>query len=83
MPQYQSVACCVAIAFPQQKLAVCFKPRFGGYAMKQLPDEKALLELLEIAKEAESKVRELYEMGESFAQTWESRLGDRRLTKKT
>lgn len=50
--------------------------------MKQLPDEKALLELLELAKEAESKARELYEMGESFAQKWESRLEDRRLMKK-
>lgn len=45
--------------------------------MKELPDEKTLLELLELAKAAEEKARELYEMGEAFAQKWESRLKDR------
>ncbi len=38
--------------------------------MKQLPDEKALLELLKLAKEAESKARELYEGEKSKTQIW-------------
>lgn len=45
--------------------------------MKELPDEKTLLELLELAKDAEQKARELYEMGEAFAQKWERRLEDK------
>lgn len=42
--------------------------------MKELPDEKTLLELLELAKDAEQKAKELYEMGEAFAKKWEPRL---------
>lgn len=42
--------------------------------MKQLPDEKTLLELLQLAKDAEQKARELSGMGEAFAQKWQYRL---------
>ncbi|MCL1470459.1 hypothetical protein [Argonema antarcticum] len=45
--------------------------------MKQLPDEKTLLELLEVAKEAEQKMREAGERIEAFSQKWEGRLKDR------
>ena len=41
--------------------------------MKELPDETTLLELLDLAKDAEQKARELYEMGEKFNQKWEQR----------
>lgn len=33
--------------------------------MKELPDEKKLLELFELAKDAEHNARDLYEMGET------------------
>ena len=42
--------------------------------MKQLPDEKTLLELLQLAKDAEQKARQMSEMGEAFAQKWQYRL---------
>jgi hypothetical protein len=42
--------------------------------MKNLPDETILQELLELAKNAEQKAKELSEMGETFSQKWKSRL---------
>jgi hypothetical protein len=42
--------------------------------MKELPDPKTLLELLQMAKEAEGKTRKLYEMGVEFRQEWEGKL---------
>jgi hypothetical protein len=45
--------------------------------MKELPDTKILLELLQMAKEAEDKARELYHMGEAFRLKWEEKLKDR------
>ena len=42
--------------------------------MNQLPDEKTLLELLQLAKDAEEKAREMSEMGEAFAHKWQYRL---------
>ncbi len=42
--------------------------------MKELPDTKTLLQLLQDAKEAEEKARQLYEMGVDFSQEWESKL---------
>ncbi|MGH2415298.1 MAG: hypothetical protein ACRDEA_16740 [Microcystaceae cyanobacterium] len=50
--------------------------------MKELPDEKTLLELLQLAKEGEQKARELDQMGETFAQKWEQKLKNRPVTKK-
>ncbi len=49
--------------------------------MKELPDEKILLELLELAKAAEEKAKELHQMGEAFAQKWESQLKDKQAMK--
>ena len=46
--------------------------------MKDLPDTKTLLELLQMAKEAEEKARELDEMGEVFGQESEEKLKDRK-----
>jgi rubrerythrin len=46
--------------------------------MKELPDEKTLLELLELAESAEQKAREMYRQGEAFAQKWENRLAARK-----
>lgn len=45
--------------------------------MKELPDTKTLLELLQLAKEAEDKARKLYEMGVEFRQEWEGKLKER------
>lgn len=45
--------------------------------MKELPDTKELLELLQMAKEAEEKARELYQMGVEFHEKWEEKLKDR------
>lgn len=45
--------------------------------MKDLPDTKTLLELLQMAKEAEEKARELSKMGEEFQLKWEEKLKDR------
>jgi hypothetical protein len=45
--------------------------------MKELPDTKTLIELLQMAKEAEEKTRELYNMGEAFRLKWEEKLKDR------
>lgn len=49
--------------------------------MKQLPDEKTLLELLQLAKDAEQKAREMSEMGKAFAQKWQYRLANKTLRK--
>jgi hypothetical protein len=38
--------------------------------MKELPDDKTLFAILELAKEAEQKVKALSEMGDAFAQKW-------------
>lgn len=48
--------------------------------MKELPETKILLELLELAKDAEQKARELYEIGEKFGQKWEHQLKERHKT---
>ncbi|AFZ15440.1 hypothetical protein Cri9333_4661 [Crinalium epipsammum PCC 9333] len=45
--------------------------------MKELPDTKTLLELLQSAKEAEEKARTLYEMGVQFRQELETKLEER------
>ncbi len=49
--------------------------------MKQPPNEKKLLEILEIAKDFEQKVRQLSEMGEAFAQKYEKRISEIRAAK--
>ena len=41
--------------------------------MKELPDKTILLELLDLAKDAEQKAKELYEMGEKFNKKWGQR----------
>lgn len=48
--------------------------------MKKLPDERTLHELLVLARDAEKKARELSQMGEKFAQKWQSRLENRTAT---
>jgi len=50
-------------------------------AMKELPDEKELLELLEMARSAEEKAKKFAELAEAFSQKWESRLKDRQAAK--
>ncbi|PSB00884.1 hypothetical protein [Merismopedia glauca] len=40
--------------------------------MKQLPNEKALMELVEMGKGLEEQTRKVYEMAEAFAQKWSS-----------
>ncbi|MGK7946036.1 MAG: hypothetical protein AB4058_16360 [Microcystaceae cyanobacterium] len=42
--------------------------------MKDLPDTKTLIELLQMAKEAEEKARELDHIGEAFCLKWEEKL---------
>ena len=42
--------------------------------MKQLPEEKELLELLEMARIAEQKVRETSELATAIALKWKQRL---------
>lgn len=42
--------------------------------MKELPDEKTLAELLEMAKDFEDSARNLYMMAEGFAQKYEHQL---------
>ena len=51
--------------------------------MKELPDEKELLELLEMARTAEEKAKKFAELAEAFAQKWEGRLKDRQAAKQT
>jgi hypothetical protein len=38
--------------------------------MKELPDDKTLFAILELAKKAEQKAKELSEMGDAFAKKW-------------
>ena len=42
--------------------------------MEELPDEKTLVELVEMGKSFEDQARKLYEMAEAFAQKYEKRL---------
>jgi hypothetical protein len=42
--------------------------------MKELPDERTLAELLEMAKSFEDSARNLYLMAEGFAQKYEHKL---------
>ena len=46
--------------------------------MKQLPDEKKLLELLELAKDFEQQAREMSELSTEIAYKWQCRLETRR-----
>lgn len=46
--------------------------------MKQLPDEKKLLELLELAKDFEREAREMSELSTEIAYKWQRRLAVRR-----
>lgn len=48
--------------------------------MTELPDEKTLAELVELGKSFEDQTRKLYEMAEAFAQKYEKRLDEIRLT---
>lgn len=45
--------------------------------MKQLPDEKTLLELLELAKDAENKAKELCDLATEIDEKWRVRLEGR------
>ncbi len=45
--------------------------------MKKLPDEQTLLELLEMAKEADQKARETGEIVTEIAYKWQKRLEGR------
>ena len=47
--------------------------------MKELPDEKALAELVELGKSFEEQARKLYEMSEAFTQKYEKRLREVKL----
>jgi hypothetical protein len=46
--------------------------------MKQLPDEKTLLELLELAKDFEQQMISLYELATEIDEKWRVRLESRR-----
>lgn len=50
--------------------------------MKHLPEDKELLELLEMARSAEQKARETSELATAIAIKWKRRLEDRRTAKK-
>lgn len=50
--------------------------------MKQLPEDKELLELLEMARIAEQKARETSELATAIAMKWKRRLENRRAAKK-
>lgn len=47
--------------------------------MKDLPDEKTLAELVELAKGFEDQCRKVYEMSEAFAQKYEKRIHEAKL----
>jgi len=47
--------------------------------VKQLPDEKTLLELLELAKDAEKKAKELCDLTTQIDEKWRIRLEGRQL----
>jgi hypothetical protein len=49
--------------------------------MKELPDDKTLLELLELAKGAEQKTKEAGDLIEAFGQKWERRLKGKQVAK--
>ena len=51
--------------------------RFFELAMKQLPDEKELLELLEMARIVEQQARETSELATEIAYKWQRRLETR------
>lgn len=51
--------------------------------MKKLPDEKALLELLELAKDAEKKAKELCDLATEIDEKWRVRLEGRPKTRVT
>lgn len=45
--------------------------------MKQLPDEQTMLELLEMAREAEEKVKELCDLTAEIDEKWRIKLENR------
>ncbi|MCT7950595.1 hypothetical protein NG798_12405 [Ancylothrix sp. C2] len=51
--------------------------------MKQLPDEKTLLEMLELSKAAEQKTKEAGELMDVFIIKWETKLKDFQRTPET
>ena len=42
--------------------------------MKELPDEKTLMEMLEVFKDAENKAREIFELSTAIALKYENKL---------
>ncbi|MCL1470998.1 hypothetical protein [Argonema antarcticum] len=50
--------------------------------MKQLPDKKKLLELLELAKDFEREARQMSELSTEIAYKWQRRLEARRSAKR-
>lgn len=44
--------------------------------MKELPDEKTLIEMLELFKDAENKAREIFELSTAIALKYEQKLQD-------
>jgi hypothetical protein len=50
--------------------------------MKQLPDEKTLLELLDLARDAEDKAKALCDLTTEIDEKWRVRLESRRKVKK-
>ncbi|MCL1473103.1 hypothetical protein [Argonema antarcticum] len=49
--------------------------------MKELPDEKTLLELLALAKDAERKARKLNELSIAFEEKWKRKLEGKQAAK--
>lgn len=47
-------------------------------AMKELPDEKTLYELIELAKDFEQKAKDLYDLATEIDEKWRIRLESRR-----
>lgn len=50
--------------------------------MKQLPDEHTMLELLEMAREAERKAKELCDLAKEIDEKWRIKLENRRQRQK-
>lgn len=50
--------------------------------MKPLPNEKTLLELLELTKSYEEQARKLYQTAEGFTQKWEQVLNQKKQEEK-
>jgi uncharacterized tellurite resistance protein B-like protein len=46
--------------------------------MKELPDEKTLYELIELAKDFEQKAKDLYDLATEIDEKWRIRLESRR-----